>query len=176
MADARRIIFGTQVTPKETTTLEDGQVKEILLQTAKRLGSRGMVDTSEIQASQYGNGWTSMNHDQYTWENYSDLWEDAHSTWSGVKTISTVAKQLTGGHSGATDKDCAFCYIRNLGSTTLHVSLNTGGASEYDILVPGGGSVHFRGTSGGFHCDDIYAKCHLTGNTEIEYIIAKSEV
>ena len=182
MADARRIIFGTYVVPQEGHALEESiGTKYALLQedtggdaVAKTLGGKGEVTTSQIQASQWGDGWTSMFHQQAYWEDQDEQWQLSMDYWDGTAAIGTSAIQLSGGNSNATDKDLAFVYVKNLGSTyNVYLSCTAGGGSGFNIVIPPGGSVQFRG--GGTHCDDIYVKCAGGQSSTIEYILAKSE-
>ena len=188
MADARRIIFGTYVVPQEGEAAEESiPSKYILLQqdtsgdaVAKTLGGKGHVTTAQIQANQWGDGWVSFAHHQMNWEDYADgtdhsgnLWEDMFEAWDGILSITTSAIQLSQANNGAADKDLAFVYVKNLGAdNNVYLSCTAGGGSGYNIVIPPGGSVQFRG--GGTHCDDIYVKTSSSTST-IEYILAKSE-
>jgi len=189
VADARRIIFGTHVIPKETEGPEEtvGN-KHILLQqdtsgdsVAKTLGGKGHITTSQVEATQWGDGWVSFAHQQMNWEDWGDnndvygnWWEDCQEAWDGNLSIGTSAVQLSQGHALATDKDLAFVYVKNLGSTyNVYLSCTAGGGSGFNIVIPPNGSVQFRG--GGTHCDDIYAICKSGQSSTIEYILAKSE-
>ena len=187
MADARRIIFGTHVVPQEGELAEETiPAKYILLQedannntVAKTLGGKGEVTTSQMQANQWGDSWVSFAHQQMNWEDYADTddhsgnrWEDMVEAWDGDLTIGGTAVQLSQGNAGATDKDLAFVYVKNTGSNSCYLSCTAGGGSGFNIYIPTGASVHFRG--GGTHCDDIYVKT-TAGSTTIEYILAKSE-
>ena len=189
MADARRIIFGTYVVPQEGEAPEESiPSKYILLQqdsngdaVAKTLGGKGHVTTAQIQANQWGDGWVSFAHQQMNWEDYADetdhsgnYWEDMAEAWNGILNIGTSAVQLSQANAGATNKDLAFVYVKNSGGTyNIYLSCVAGGGSGYNIVIPPGGSVQFRG--GGTHCDDIYAKCAGGQSSTIEYILAKSE-
>jgi len=182
MADARRIIFGTHVTAKEGEPTEEGiPIKYILLQedtsgdtVGKSLGSKSEITTSDIQADQGYDGWTSMFHKYSNWEDQDEDWGVSTDYWNGEALIgdSATGVQLSAGHSAATNKDLAFVYVRNSGSTKCYLSCTAGGGGGYNIVIPGGGSVQFRG--GGTHCDDIYVRT-ASGTTTIEYILAKSE-
>ena len=110
---------------------------------------------------------------------YGNRWEDCQEAWDGRLSIGTSAIQLASGTTSAStnnlvvDKDLAFVYVKNLGGTNnVYLSCTAGGSSGYNIVIPPGGSVQFRG--GGTHCDDIYVKTSSSTST-IEYILAKSE-
>lgn len=179
-ADARRIIFGTYVVPKEGEPSEEGvPTKYILLQedtsgdaVAKTLGSKSMVETSQMQADQGYDGWTSMFHQNAFWEDQDTNWEASMDYWDGTAEIGIGAIQLSAANAAATNKDLAFVYVKNTGSTKCYLSCTAGGGSGYNIVIPGGGSVQFRG--GGTHCDDIYVKT-ASETTTVEYVLAKSE-
>ena len=185
-ADARRIIFGTYVIAKEGEPSEEGiPTKYILLQqdtsgdtVAKTLGSKGMVATSEMQADQGYDGWTSMFHQNAFWEDQDENWEVSMDYWDGTALIgsATTGVQLSGGNAAATNKTMAFVYIKNTGATKCYVSCIPGGVNAgYNIVIPAGGSVNFRGGAADTpNCDDIYVRT-ASGTTTIEYILAKSE-
>ena len=195
MADARRIIFGTYVVPQEGEAPEEAiPSKYILLQqdtsgdaVGKTLGGKGHVTTAQVQANQWSATWTSMAHSQMIWEDWADTtaapdgnrWEDCQEPWNGVLSVGTSKMQLASGHTTdsvnnlVVDKDLAFVYVKNTGGTyNVYLSCTAGGGSVYNIVIPPGGSVQFRG--GGTHCDDIYVKTSSSTST-IEYILAKSE-
>ena len=182
-ADARRIVFSTYVVPKEGEPSEEGiPTKYILLQqdtsgdaVAKTLGSKSMVETTEMRADQGYDGWTSMFHQNSFWEDQNENWEVQMDYWDGTAGISTGAVQLSGGNAQATNKTMAFVYVKNIGSTKCYLSCTPGGGSGYNIVIPGGGSVQFRGGAADTpNCDDIYVKT-ASGTTTIEYVLAKSE-
>ena len=195
MADARRIIFGTYVVPQEGHALEESiPSKYILLQqdtsgdvVAKTLGGKGHVTTAQIQTTQWSDTWVSFAHQQMNWEDWDDdndiygnWWEDCQEPWNGILSVGTSKIQLASGHTTdsvnnlVVDKDLAFVYVKNLGAdNNVYLSCTAGGGSGYNIVIPPGGSVQFRG--GGTHCDDIYVKCASGQSSTIEYILAKSE-
>ena len=184
MADDRRIIFGTHIVPKEFEDSEESiSQKSILMQQdsngnamAKNFGSKSIC--TDINATQWGDSWTSMAHQNMHWEDYADStdhsgnrWEDMVETWNGFRTIGTSGIPLTGGISGAVDTQLAFCYIKNTGDVELRVAMV--GDTNYVMRIPAGASVGWRGgqTSENFYADDIYVKTG-SSTTTIEYIIA----
>ena len=195
MADARRIIFGTYVVPQEGELAEETiPAKYILLQqdtsgdaVGKTLGGKGHVTTAQVQANQWSDTWTSMAHQHMNWEDWSDSndiygnrWEDCQEPWNGVLSVGTSKMQLASGHTTdsvnnlVVDKDLAFVYVKNTGGTyNVYLSCTARGSAGFNIVIPPGGSVQFRG--GGTHCDDIYVKCAGGQSSTIEYILAKSE-
>lgn len=184
-ADARRIVFGTHVVPKEGEPSEEGiPTKYILLQqdtsgdtVAKTLGGKGTVGTSEMQADQGYDGWTSMFHQNAFWEDQDTDWGVSEDYWDGTALITNAGTgvQLSGAHAQSVNKTMAFVYIKNTGTTKCYVSCTPGGGSGYNIVIPGGGSVQFRGGAADIpNCDDIYVRT-ASGTTTIEYVLAKSE-
>ena len=169
MADARRIIFGSSVTPKETTTSEEGFTKTSILtqdsnnrEVKKRFGSKGNV---EITDAQWGDGWTSMFHSHLLWENIDLAWEVPVDYWDGTVAISSTGIRLGPNNSTVVK----FVYVKNVGDNAAQMSLN--GGSNYDIIIPAGGSVSFRGTSN-LTMQNVKVQ-RVSADTEIEYIIAK---
>ena len=176
MATARRVIFSTYVIPTKIVDMEETTVKheEFLGSTSndsltKTLGGRG---NATINATQWGDEWSSTTHGTINkWEEFDTVnWEDVllYPTKSGRLALSDTTTQLT------TDStDCAFLYIKNLGSTNeVLVSLNGTGGNYY-IIIPSGGSVHLRGDGTYLECNEVFAKCSSGETTEIEYLIAK---
>jgi hypothetical protein len=179
MANGRRIIFGTHLVPKETADREEiiPQKWTIMRQDnlgnvmTKTMGGKGIC--TDINATQWSDSWTSMAHQDTYWENWADSddisgnrWEDA-GYWDGIVTLTTSPQGLSGDGS-----DLSFCYIKNRGDTnTISVSINGTGGNYY-ILIPPGGSVHFRGGDNAFNCDQVFMKA-VSGSTTAEYIIAQ---
>tara|TARA_Y100001938_G_C8053482_1_gene413165 strand:+ start:745 stop:1269 length:525 start_codon:yes stop_codon:yes gene_type:complete len=172
MADGRRIIFSSHVTPIETDTLEEAAIgKSSLWQSVnKSLGSKSTV--TDLNTNQSKNGWTSMIHTQATWEYQYDEWETNGGAWSGDISLTAGADglQLTSGVSALVSQDVSFLYLKNTGATNvLRISLD-GLSGSYYIKVPPGGSVALRGGDSSFHCNDIYVKS--TDGTTLEWVLA----
>ena len=170
MADDRRVIFSSYLIGKRASSTEEDIVTKWIMHPdiGKALGGKGIVtDMAAIQGGQtvQMDGWTSMLHENITWNAFDDDWETAWDYWSGILGASGVAIALSG-----LDVDLSFCYIKNLGSENeLFVSLDEG--VVYKIIIPPGGSVHFRGNSG-LKCNDIYVRTNI-GVTNIEFILAE---
>ena len=161
MADARRIIFGASVIPKETTTSEEGFTKTSML-VDKKFGSKG---TTDINKDQWGEGWTSMFHPKLTWENADGIWQSLVDYWNGKVAITGTPVRL-----GPNDSTVVlFVYVKNIGDYTAEMTLD---GSNYDIIIPPGGSVSFRGTSN-LTMQNVKVQRVSSDDTEIEYIIAK---
>ena len=61
-----------------------------------------------------------------------------------------------------------FVYVKNVGDNAAKMALD---GSNYDIIIPAGGSVSFRGTSN-LTMQNVKVQ-RVSSDTEIEYIIAK---
>ena len=86
MATARRVIFSTYVVPQESLATEEGSTRYAMEGGAGRAyGGKGIA---ALTASQWGEGWTSMNGSQQYWENMDNHWEDEGVDWTGIQTIS----------------------------------------------------------------------------------------
>ena len=177
MPNGRRVIFSTYVVPTQIKEMEETDVthEEFQANVGKTLGGKG---TATINPTQWGDRWTSTTHGEIAkWEEFDTVnWEDVllYPTQSGRLSISTSATQLT---SDATD--CAFLYIKNLGSIKLLVALDetglAGGGStdgNYYIEIPSGGSISLRGDGTNLECKEVYVKSS-SSTTEIEYLIAQ---
>ena len=177
MANARRIIFGTYVIPTQIKEMEETTVthEEFQANVGKALGGKG---TATINGAQWGDQWTSTTHGTINkWEEFTDvLWQDVflYPKKSGRLSIGTSPTQLT---DDATD--CAFLYIKNLGSIKLLVALDetglAGGGStdgNYYIEIPSEGSISLRGDGTNLECKEVYVKSS-SSTTEIEYLIAQ---
>ena len=177
MPNGRRVIFSTYVVPTQIKEMEETDVthEEFQANVGKTLGGKG---TATINATQWGDSWSSTTHGEITkWEEFDTVnWEDVllYPTQSGRLSISTSATQLT-----SDTTDCAFLYIKNLGSIKLLVALDetglAGGGStdgNYYIEIPSGGSISLRGDGTNLECKEVYVKSS-SSTTEIEYLIAK---
>lgn len=169
----RRIIFSTYVVPSRTDTMEEGAVRHTTFQTSPggTLGGKGIA---EIHNVQWGDGWTSFDHQNINWENWdkdvADLtgnrWEHTQDIWDGNQSI-TSATVLT----NASGK-VGFLYVKNTGDTNdLELALN---GSNYYILIPPGGAVAIRPNITYVDMSEVKVQCG--SGTTCEYIIATSAV
>jgi|19_taG_2_1085344.scaffolds.fasta_scaffold16794_3 hypothetical protein len=129
--------------------------------------------------SQDWDGWTSMEHPQMYWEahNATDAdgssgdidgkWDSATTgagiRWDGTALISTSV--LT---PSAQTEDMVYCYIKNVGSTAIYVSLN--GGTKYQIKISPGAAFNCRG-HGNTEANDIRIKT-LSSTSYAEFVIA----
>ena len=173
MPNARRIIFGTYVVPTQSLEMEETTIRQTEFQTspAGTLGGKGVAT---INATQWGDEWTSMEHQSIqVWEDFTAVnWEDFTSNWEtapkGEVTI-TDTSILT---PSSSSDELLFLYIKNTGSTyNALVALDSG--TNYYIMIPPGGSVNLRGDGTQLLCNEVRVKASNSTGTTIEYIIAK---
>ena len=183
MATDRRIIFGTHVSIRESSSGTEESIGDkwiVYPGIGKSVGGKGIATTTEdFLDDQWSDSWCSMGSDKKFWEDYADAtdvsgnrWEDSYNSWNNKRWVGTGANQLSSGLSTAVDIDAGFLYIKNLGDQEVHVSLD-GSSGDYDLLIPSGASISFRGNTGGattFHVDDVYVKT-ASGETYIDYVL-----
>ena len=165
MPNARRVIFSTYVVPTQSLEMEETSIRKTIFQSSSN-GTLGGKGIATINATQWGDGWTSFAHQDAYWEDMSDNWNLVGETWNGYRDIATSGVQLTEDTS-----DLAFLYIKNLGASRLSVSLQGDDADKYLIAVPNHGSVHLRGDGTLLECNEVFVKS--SGKATIEWIIAK---
>ena len=176
-AAGRRVIYSSYVVPQEVLVLEEGdattgQLKKYIMESGcgRTFGGKGIV--TDVAADQWGESWTSMQHAQQYWEQYSSFWEDSMEVWNNVGVT------ISGATSLVADTDIAstvvkFLYIRNLGTNSnqrLKVSLD--GSANYVITIPANGSIALRGDGTNLQMEDVKVAL-VDQNTTIEFIIAK---
>ena len=83
--------------------------------------------------------------------------------WDGTALISTGA--IT---PSAETEDMVYCYIKNVGSTAIYVSLN--GGTKYQIKISPGAAFSCRG-HGNTEANDIRIKT-LSSTSYAEFVIA----
>ena len=164
MPNARRVIFSTYVVPTQSLEMEETSMRKTTFQSSpnRTLGGGGIAT---INATQWGDGWTSFSHRDSNWEDHGDNWNVYGESWDGLLDITSTPVQLTSDTS-----DLAFLYIRNTFGSTMSVSLN-GTSGNYYIEIPSGGSVHLRGDGTNLECNEVYVKS--SGKAKAEWIIAK---
>lgn len=167
MPYARRVVFSSYVIPTQSVEAEETSIRHTEFQSSpsRTLGGKG---TATINATQWGDGWSSFSHAQAYWEDQSDVWELQGETWSGELSV-TAATDLTDDTS-----DLAFLYIKNTGtSVNAEVSLN-GTSGNYYIIIPPNGSVHLRGDGTTLECNEVFVRgASGSSTTTIEFLIAK---
>jgi len=176
MAIDRRVIMKTSVLPTATTAYAavPGSLEEYNLTKATynkntistsigRLG--GSSKMTDITSNQWGDAWSSFISETATWSANLNNWEGTDDTWDGIFTMSTTQTQLSSDGS-----DLQFCYIKNLGSTAVIISLDAN--STYPLKLSGGASTMFRGYSTNLKINEVYVKT-ASGTSTIEYLIAQ---
>jgi len=176
MAQDRRVIMKTSVLPTARTAYAavPGSLEEY--DTSKATYNKNTVSSSigrlggnstltDITSAQWGDGWSSFISESATWSANLSNWEGADDTWDGIFTMSTTQTQLSSDGS-----DLQFCYIKNLGSTAVIISLDAN--STYPLKLSGGASTMFRGYSSNLKVNEVYVKT-ASGTSTIEYLIAK---
>jgi hypothetical protein len=176
MAQDRRVIMRTSVLPTARTayaavpgSLEEYDIskatynKNTVSSSIGRLGGNSTL--TDITSAQWGDGWSSFISESATWSANLSNWEGADDTWDGIFTMSTTQTQLSSDGS-----DLQFCYIKNLGSTAVIISLDDN--STYPLKLSGGASTMFRGYSSNLKVNEVYVKT-ASGTSTIEYLIAK---
>ena len=182
MATDRRIIMKTIVLPTARTSyaavpgsLEEKNLTKAaynknVISSAGRLG--GTSKMTDISSTQWSDSWSSMMAGYVYWEDLSDStdvsgnrWEDVEEPWDGIFGLSTSGVPLADDTS-----DLQFCYIKNLGSNTVKISLDSD--SSYPLQLSSGASTMFRGYSTNLKINEVYVKT-ASGTSTIEYLIAQ---
>ena len=176
MATDRRVIMKTSVLPTATTayaavpgSLEEYNItkatynKNAISSSIGRLG--GTSKMTDIDENQWGDAWSSFISETATWSANLNNWEGTDDTWDGIFTMSTTPTQLSSDGS-----DLQFCYIKNLGTTAVIISLDAN--STYPLKLSGGASTMFRGYSTNLKINEVYVKT-ASGTSTVEYIIAQ---
>ena len=176
MATDRRVIMRTSVLPTARTSyaavpgsLEEYDIskalyyKNTISASIGRLGGNSTL--TDITSNQWGDAWSSFISETATWSANLNNWEGTDDTWDGIFTMSTTQTQLSSDGS-----DLQFCYIKNLGSTAVIISLDAN--STYPLKLSGGASTMFRGYSSNLKVNEVYVKT-ASGTSTIEYLIAK---
>tara|TARA_Y100000034_G_scaffold83149_1_gene99553 strand:- start:160 stop:672 length:513 start_codon:yes stop_codon:yes gene_type:complete len=169
MANARKVIMRTKVLLLDSVgTLEEETHDDYI--TSSSIGSTstngrwgGNSVNTDISSSQTGNWSSFVESENITWDLNAQNWEEA-GAWAELGIgVTTTQLQLS------TDTaDLKFFYIKNTGSNSVYVSLDSN--STYPLFVSGGASTMFRGTSD-LNRDEIYLKT-LSGTSTVDYIIA----
>jgi hypothetical protein len=177
MAQDRRITMHTSVLATEQSVypsvpgaLEEYDIgrasynKNVIKSSIGRLGGNSLL--TDISASQWGDGWSSSGASfDLEWEDIDGVWNlmGAWENESGSISITTTAYQLLSNGS-----DLQFCYIKNLGSEGIKISLD--GNLTYPLQISSGASTMFRGYSVNLKLNEVYVKT-ASGTSEIEYLI-----
>ena len=170
MADARKVIMRTKVSlldavgSLEEETYDDYIMSDMIggVSISGRWGGNSV--NTDISASQTG-GWSSFlpDHDgSLVWESITQSFDEA-GAWTGTFDLTTSAVALS------TDTaDLKFLYVKNTGSNTVEISLDTG--SSFPIKLSANASTMLRGTSD-LDRDEVYVKTS-SGTSTVDYILA----
>ena len=168
MANARKVIMRTKVSLLDAVgTLEEETYDDYI--TSSSIGSvstngrwGGNSVNTDISSSQTGNWSSFVESENITWNLNAQNWEEA-GAWSGDFGLTTSGVALS------TDTaDLKFLYIRNTGSNTVEISLDTN--SSYPIKLSANASTMLRGTSD-LDRDEVYVKTS-SGTSTVDYILA----
>ena len=74
MPNARRIIFSSYIKPTQSIESEETSIRHTEFQSSPNgsLGGKGIVT---IDATQWGDGWTSFDHQDSSWDDMNDKWK-----------------------------------------------------------------------------------------------------
>ena len=139
-------------------------------------GKSSSPDHVAINTSQDWDGWTSMEHPQMHWEDHDGadadtdgLWNSALTGtgiyWDGTAAISTGA--IT---PSAQTEAMVYCYIKNVGSSAIYVSLNSG--TKYPIKISPGAAFSCRGDGANVNANEIRIKALSSDTSFAEFVIA----
>ena len=168
MANARKVIMRTKVSLLDTVgTLEEETHDDYI--TSSSIGSvstngrwGGNSVNTDISSSQTGNWSSFVESENITWNLNAQNWEEA-GAWSGDFGLTTSGVALS------TDTaDLKFLYIKNTGSNTVEISLDTD--VTYPIKLSANASTMLRGTSD-LDRDEVYVKTS-SGTSTVDYILA----
>jgi len=168
MANARKVIMRTKVLLLDAVgTLEEETHDDYI--TSSSIGSvstngrwGGNSVNTDISSSQTGNWSSFVESENIDWNLNAQNWEEA-GAWSGDFGLTTSGVALS------TDTaDLKFLYIRNTGSNTVEISLDTN--SSYPIKLSPNASTMLRGTSD-LDRDEVYVKTS-SGTSTVDYILA----
>ena len=168
MANARKVIMRTKVSLLDAVgTLEEETHDDYIasssigsVSTNGRWGGNSV--NTDISASQTGNWSSFVESENIDWNLNAQNWEEA-GAWTGDFGLTTSGVALSTDTS-----DLKFLYIKNTGSDTVEISLDTG--SSYPIKLSANASTMLRGTSD-LDRDEVYVKASDSTST-VDYILA----
>ena len=168
---------------KSTSEVASSTYNKYIIDSAvgKSLGGKSSSPAHvENTLSQDWEGWTSMEHPQMYWEAHDGADTDTDGLWNstitgtGIWWNGTASIGYTGTGAGgvltpsAETEDMVYCYIKNVGSTAIYVSLN--GGTKYQIKISPGAAFSCRG-HGNTEANDIRIKT-LSSTSYAELVIA----
>ena len=191
MAADRRIITGTHVSPQKYTAVSavEGTLENVDHDAEKAAYNKYKIDSTVGKTlgghssspnhvanttSQDWDGWTSMEHQKMYWEAHDAADTDTDGQWDSTTTGTGIwwdgtALISTGAITpSAQTEDMVYCYIKNVGSTAIYVSLN--GGTKYQIKISPNAAFSCRG-HGNTEANDIRIKT-LSSTSYAEFVIA----
>mgnify|MGYP003154339373 CR=1 FL=1 len=162
---------------KSTSSVSESTYNKYIIDSTvgKNLGGHSSSpDHVANNLSQDWDGWTSMEHPKMYWETHDAADTDTDGTWNtatggegiwwdGTASISTSA--ITPSNQ---TEDMVYCYIKNVGSTAIYVSLN--GGTKYQIKISPGAAFSCRGHEN-TEANDIRIKT-LSSTSYAEFVVA----
>ena len=173
MADARKVIMHTLVAPLERGAMSavPGVLEEedftrsaynvdVATTSIGRLGGNSV--NTDVASSQTGNWSSFVESENVIWNLNAQNWEEA-GAWTGDFGLTVTGVPLS-----SDTADLKFLYIKNTGSNTVEISLDTN--SSYPIKLSANASTMLRGTSD-LDRDEVYVKTS-SGTSTVDYILA----
>ena len=168
MANARKVIMRTKVLLLDAVgALEEETYDDYI--TSSSIGSvstngrwGGNSVNTDISSSQTGNWSSFVESENIDWNLNAQNWEEA-GAWTGDFGLTVTGVPLS-----SDTADLKFLYIKNTGSNTVEISLDTN--SSYPIKLSPNASTMLRGTSD-LDRDEVYVKTS-SGTSTVDYILA----
>ena len=108
--------------------------------------------------------------EQY-WENMDNHWEDEGSSYTGFLDIGSGTTSLYPTTADVVSQTTVvkFVYVKNVGENAVKMTLDR--SSNYDVIIPSGGSVSFRGDGTNLQMNDLIVT-RVSSDSSIEFILA----
>ena len=169
MANARKVIMRTKVLLLDAVgALEEETYDDYI--TSSSIGSvstngrwGGNSVNTDISSSQTGNWSSFVENDNIDWNLNAQNWEEA-GAWTGDFGLTDTGVPLS-----SDTADLKFLYIKNTGSNTVEISLDTN--SSYPIKLSPNASTMLRGTSD-LDRDEVYVRATSGTTSTVDYILA----
>ena len=126
--------------------------------------------------SQDWDGWTSMEHPQMYWDAHDAADTDTDGEWDSAITGAGIYWDGTAGISSSAITPSAqtevmvYCYIKNVGSSAIYVSLNSG--TKYPIKISPGAAFSCIGDGANVNANEIRIKALSSDTSFAEFVIA----
>ena len=163
---------------KSTSEVASSTYNKYIIDSAvgKSLGGKSS-STAHVAntTSQDWDGWTSMEHPQMYWEAHDAADTDTDGEWdstitgTGIHWDGPLAIGTGAATPSAQTEVMVYCYIKNVGSTAVYVSLNSG--TKYQIKISPGAAFSCRGDGTNVNANEIRIKT-LSSSSFVEFVIA----